>query len=270
MILQALMNRKKVGALTLIKLVVMGGIILSVALGLYLILNQPISVLAPSEDLREYPEAIYKLKEIVDTYKQNRQKRLEERDTTDIFRQEDFEIFNAFIMEYSDTDTALTARLIVAEQLIEWAIIPDMKLHKKIYKEITHNYSDRWQGEIAKTGLLATEIFEVDSNFDDPENRIAMANEMEKLLEIATYLDNSTRPDIQAYCSLRKFPIVYGILNSIARRDEILGEYEAAKECYKRIIELYTGTKMELRTKSLLKEVQTKLEEKKQDKNPTN
>ena len=81
-------------------------------------------------------------------------------------------------------------------------------------------------------------------------------------MDTAAYLDNSKRPDIQAYCSLRRNPIVYSVLNSIARGDELLGKYEEAKECYEKIMKLYPGTKLEVITKDELKRAQEKVEEK--------
>lgn len=160
----------------LINLVVLSSIVFSGALCFYFA-YQPTSTLAPSEELREDPEAMVKLKEIVDAYKVRKKERLEERGTTDIFRQEDLEIFNDFIEEYYDTDTALTAKMITAEELIMYAVIPDLELPKSIYKEIVHNYPDRWQGKVAKAGLVATEIHEVDSNFEGPNHRITIASE---------------------------------------------------------------------------------------------
>lgn len=220
--------------------------------------NQKISELEPSQNLVNDSEAMLQLNQIVATYKHRKQSRLEG-GSADIFRQEDFELFNEFIKDYNNTDSALTAKLIIATLLSRDAIMPDLEFPKRIYKDIADDYLDRWQGQIAKRSFMVFEFLENDPKMERQEYLIALRNESKKLLDVSKYLDNNTRPDIQAFCSLDNFPWVYITIESLAKISRDLGEYEKAKEYYEQIIELYPDTIMERRAMSSINHLQSDL-----------
>ena len=163
--------------------IVLGIIINLSAFCLYLLSNQQNPLSAPPDGLREDPVVMTKLKEMVDIYKKRIKGGMKQEESTEIFRQQTLDAFKAFIQENNDTDTALTARLIVAEQPFMYAKISDKEFSNKILQELAKDYPERWQGKIAETYLLARKLSETDSGQEKPEHLIIIKNEFAKLLE---------------------------------------------------------------------------------------
>jgi len=222
--------------------------------------------IAQSEDLREDEKAIGALAELINRYKQQRRERIEEGILVPIYQEDLNRLYN-FAVENRETDSALTAKLLLAELVLSDARKTDWPYVLPILKDVAENYPQTWQGIKAHFNSI---FFGIGDPFGDKKTRVnleLLRTELIRQLPIAKSLDNSTRADIQAYCDiLSPFKMEVGCLEGLGDISEKLGDYDAARDYYEKIIRLYPGTTMETRAKNDLRLLEIELAKSKGEK----